>query len=76
MHLIAANGTRFIHRLTIPANPTIGGTFRVHSLEAADVPIAQVAVGSSSLALLPVDGAGVLYDPGFRVDRGGAAASC
>lgn len=71
--LLIANGTRFIHRLTIPAEPTIGGTFRVRSLEAADVPIAQAAVGSGSLALLPVDGAGVLHDPGFRIDRGGVS---
>jgi len=71
--LLGSNGTRFIQRLTIPAEPTIGGTFSVRSLKAADSPIAQVAAGPSSLAMLPVDGAGVLYDPGFRIDRGGVS---
>ncbi|HEX6733090.1 MAG TPA: hypothetical protein VF074_23915 [Pyrinomonadaceae bacterium] len=72
-YLIAANGTRFIQRLTIPADPRIGGSFSVRSLKAADSPLAQAVVGPSSLAMLPVDGAGVLYDPGFRMDRGGVS---
>jgi hypothetical protein len=73
VNLVAANGTRFVHRLTIPAEPSIGGTFDIMSLEGPHVAIGQVAVGS--LAMVPTDGSGVLYDPGFNVNQGGVSGT-
>ena len=65
VHVIAANGTTSIYRLTIPARPEIGGSFSIETLGRVPTPIKQVAGGS--LALLPSDGSGVLYDPTYDV---------
>ena len=65
--LVAANGTRSIYRLTIPASPAVGGRFSIERIDVVRVPIKQVATGS--LALLPWDGSGILYDPAFDLER-------
>jgi hypothetical protein len=71
--LVAVNNTRFIHRLTIPAVPSIGGTFDVESLEGPHVNICWIAL--DRLAVVPADGSGVLYDPGFTVDSSGVSST-
>jgi hypothetical protein len=70
VNLVAANGTRSINRLTIPASPTIGGSFSIEPVGDVPVSICWVAAGGS-LALLPFDGSGVLYDPIFNINQGG-----
>ena len=67
--LVAANGTRTIYRLTIPASPIIGGSFRIEAIGSVRVPISAVA--ADSLALLPIDRSGVIYDPLFVINEGG-----
>ena len=71
VNLVAVNNTRFVHRLTIPAVPVIGGTFDVTSLEGPHVNICWIAL--DRLALVPSDGSGVLYDPRFTADAGGVS---
>lgn len=73
VNLVAANNTRFVHRLTIPANPIMGGNFAIETLAPVRTPIKQVAAGS--LALLPSDGSGVLYDPAFNVNEGNTSST-
>jgi uncharacterized repeat protein (TIGR01451 family) len=67
--LLASDGTRTLHRLTIPADPGGTGGVEIAPLDAGRTPIADVAGGS--LALRPDDGAGVLYDRRFDLGRGG-----
>jgi hypothetical protein len=71
VNLVAVNNTRFVHRLTIPAVPTRGGTFDAVSLEGPHVNICWIAL--DRLALVPADGSGVFYDPEFGVDHGGVS---
>ncbi len=67
VHVIAANGTRSIYRLTIPASPQVESGFSIEILGRVPTPIKQVAAGS--LALLPWDGSGVLHDPAFDLSH-------
>ncbi|MBI4165467.1 MAG: hypothetical protein HY508_07015, partial [Acidobacteria bacterium] len=48
-------------------------TLTVENLNATSASIAQVALGS--LALLPADGSGVLFDPGFSAATGGISGT-
>ncbi len=69
--LIASNA-QGVFRVTIPAIPTtIGSTATVSILELR--PVIQFALGS--LAMVPADGSGVLYDPGFNLNQGGISGT-
>ncbi len=70
VNLIASNN-QAVFRVTIPASPTLGGTATVSILELR--PIIQFALGS--LAMVPADGSGVLYDPGFNLNQGGISGT-
>jgi hypothetical protein len=73
VNLVAVNNTRFVYRLTIPADPVIGGPFDIASLEGPHVNICWIAL--NGLALVPADGAGVLYDATFMADAGGVSST-
>jgi hypothetical protein len=73
VHLVAANGTRLVHRLTIPADAILEHSFDAAALEPLATTASALAVGS--LALVPGDGSGVLYDPRFDLDRGGVSGT-
>ncbi len=73
--VMAADGTHFVHRLTIPPDPPIGGNFDAIVLDGPHVSIVQVAAAASSgLAMLPADGAGVLHDAAFNLNQGGVSS--
>jgi hypothetical protein len=73
VNLVAANGTRLVYRLTVPPDPQLETSFNLAALDATQVAIADLAVGS--LALVPADGGGLLYDPGFNLDQGGVSGT-
>ncbi len=66
--LVSVNGTTSLFRLGIPENPGQGSGVQFQRLGPVQVPIVQAAVGS--LVLVPADGAGALYDPGFNISTG------
>jgi hypothetical protein len=71
--LIAADGTNILTRLTIPGDVATGGGLRRRAIEPIYTNIVRVATGS--LALVPDDGSGVLFDPGFNVNVGGISGT-
>ncbi len=70
VNLIASNN-QAVFRVTIPANPTASSTATASILEFR--PVIQFALGS--LAMVPADGSGVLYDPGFNLNQGGISGT-
>ncbi len=70
VNLIAANA-QGVFRVTIPADPLGSSTATVSVLDFH--PITQLALGS--LAMVPADGSGVLFDPGFNLNQGGISGT-
>lgn len=79
----ASNGSPLVAVLEIPANPTLGSQLSARASELASERIARVSVGyieqdnlleEEGIALLGAAGAGVSYDPGFRLAGGFTAA--
>jgi hypothetical protein len=66
--LAAASGASEVAVLQVPASPGLGGALGVKSLDPICIPIVQLLLGS--LAVLPFDGSGVLYDPLFTTEAG------
>lgn len=68
--LIASN-SQSVFRVTIPAVPVGSSTAAASILDFR--PIVRIALGS--LAMVPADGSGVLYDPGFNLNHGGISGT-
>lgn len=66
--IVAANGTREIAGLSLPAKPGFGGSLGIIWTDPDTQPIRQVIFGS--LTYLPVGGTGVLYNRRFTREEG------
>jgi hypothetical protein len=65
---VAANGTREVAVLQIPANPSVAASLKVGIVIVAGCPVASVRMGS--LLMLGDDGGSVTLDPGFTLEGG------